>query len=92
MSVRYRENPFGLPKPASPQGTIVILEERCKGCSFCIEYCPHDVLAISKKFNSKGYHPPEILKVEMCVNCGFCRMICPEFAIYTFEAKTEEKI
>jgi 2-oxoglutarate ferredoxin oxidoreductase subunit delta len=91
MQVRYREKPFGIQKPEIPRGEIVLAEERCKGCSFCIEYCPHQVLVLSKRYNKKGYHPPDIVKPELCVNCGFCRMICPEFAIYTYEAKTGEK-
>ena len=91
MQVRQREKPFGLQKPEIPRGEIIILEERCKGCSFCIEYCPHQVLVISKNYNKKGYHPPGVDKPALCVICGFCRMICPEFAIYTYEAKTGEK-
>jgi 2-oxoglutarate ferredoxin oxidoreductase subunit delta len=91
MSVRVREKPFGLPKPETPHGEIIINEERCKGCGFCVEYCPHHVLIVAAKFNAKGYHPPEVAKAELCVNCGFCRMICPEFAIYTYEPKTGEK-
>ena len=91
MHIRNREKPFGFDKPASPHGEILVIEDRCKGCSFCVEYCPNDVLVLSKKFNRKGYHPPEVLRPEMCVNCGFCRMICPEFAIYTVEVAEEVK-
>lgn len=86
MRIRHREKPFGFEKPSTPRGEILVIEDRCKGCSFCVEYCPNDVLALSSKFNTKGYHPPEVVRPEACVNCGFCRMICPEFAIYTVEA------
>ncbi len=89
MRIRQREKPFGFDKPASPKGEILVIEDRCKGCSFCVEYCPKDVLVLSDKFNAKGYHPPEIANPDACVNCGFCRMICPEFAIYTVEAAEE---
>ena len=68
------------------------MEDRCKGCSFCVEYCPNDVLELSSRFNKKGYHPPEVVKPEMCVNCGFCRMICPEFAIFTVEVEEAEAV
>jgi 2-oxoglutarate ferredoxin oxidoreductase subunit delta len=92
MRIRVRENPFGFDKPTSPRGEIIVIEDRCKGCSFCVEYCPNDVLVLSDKFNKKGYHPPEVKNPDQCVNCGFCRMICPEFAIYTVEvAETEEQ-
>ena len=89
MHIRTRERPFGFEKPSSPKGEILIIEDRCKGCSFCVEYCPNDVLELSDKFNAKGYHPPVVKNADMCVNCGFCRMICPEFAIFTVETKEE---
>ncbi len=72
-----------------PKGTVNIIVERCKGCSFCIEYCPKEVLVMSDNFNKKGYHYPEILKTGLCVNCGLCSNICPEFAIFSEEQKNE---
>jgi 2-oxoglutarate ferredoxin oxidoreductase subunit alpha len=69
MPVRLREKPFGLPRPETPRGEIIINEERCKGCGFCVEYCPHHVLIVAAKFNAKGYHPPEVARAELCVNC-----------------------
>ncbi len=68
------------------RGVVHILEDRCKGCGYCIEYCPRQVLAFSKKFNKKGYHPPEMVKSDDCVNCHYCENICPEFAVYSVEA------
>jgi len=67
-----------------PRGEVTILEERCKGCGFCIEFCPRKVLVQSSKYNSVGYHPPKLSEEEplkVCANCGFCALICPEFAI-----------
>jgi 2-oxoglutarate ferredoxin oxidoreductase subunit delta len=91
MHIRKRNKPFGHDKPSAPRGEIIIIDDRCKGCGFCVEYCPCDVLELSERFNAKGYHPPEAVRAEACVNCGFCRMICPEFAIYTIEAETADK-
>jgi 2-oxoglutarate ferredoxin oxidoreductase subunit delta len=51
----------------APKGEVHIIAERCKGCNFCIEFCPRNVLAESKDFNSRGYHPPEIAGIEACV-------------------------
>jgi len=75
-----------------PHGKVNIIENRCKGCGFCIEFCPNGCLKESKRFNAKGYHPPEVLSdAEDCVECGLCSLICPEFAIFT-ELKEAKKI
>lgn len=67
------------------KGTVHIIEDRCKGCGYCIEFCPRAILAFSNRFNKKGYHPPEVLDDQGCVNCHYCEIICPEFAIYSVE-------
>ena len=66
---------------------VNILQYRCKGCGYCIEFCPKDVLAESEDFNEKGYHPPYVKVQGQCVNCDFCETICPEFAIYCTETE-----
>jgi 2-oxoglutarate ferredoxin oxidoreductase subunit delta len=72
------------------RGEVLIIEDRCKGCEFCVEYCPRDVLVMSKDFNRKGYHPPEVVRQGECVNCNLCEMICPEFAIFSIQAPEAE--
>ncbi len=67
------------------QGQVIVIEDRCKGCGFCIANCPCQVLRVSSVFNKKGYHPPEVNDASRCVNCHFCEILCPEFAIYTIE-------
>ena len=66
------------------RGIVFIVEERCKGCGYCIAYCPTQVLKFSDAFNGKGYHYPELVS-EGCLNCHYCERLCPEFAIYTME-------
>lgn len=61
---------------------IVILEDRCKGCSFCIEFCPRDVLEEDTKLNIRGAHVPRVKDLALCVGCGVCEEICPDFAIF----------
>jgi len=64
------------------KGFVAITVERCKGCGFCVEFCPTHVLALASAFNSKGYHPPYVVAGEKCSGCDLCGMYCPDFAIY----------
>ncbi len=66
-------------------GHVIVIEDRCKGCSFCVANCPRQVLRMSSAFNKKGYHIPEVIDASRCVNCHFCEILCPEFAIYSIE-------
>jgi 2-oxoglutarate ferredoxin oxidoreductase subunit delta len=71
-------------------GRAHIIAYRCKGCKFCIEFCPRDVLAESPDFNERGYHAPFVKVEGKCVNCNYCETVCPEFAIYvTVEEQRE---
>src|SRR5689334_12732594 len=49
-------------KPKSFQGVVVIKHEQCKGCGFCVEFCPLGALELDKGYNGKGYHPPFFAK------------------------------
>ena len=64
------------------KGSVFITNERCKGCGFCVEFCPTHVLALSSAFNSKGYHPPHVVAADKCSGCDLCGLYCPDFAIY----------
>ena len=64
-----------------PGGSVAICPERCKGCGYCVEFCPLGVLAMSARFNAKGYHFPEIVNGADCSGCDLCGMYCPDFAI-----------
>ena len=80
---------FGHLKPK--KGTIHIDKERCKGCGFCVEYCPREVLELSAEFNEKGYHPPRIKDEPNCCYCQLCDSICPEFALFVTLKEEEEE-
>ncbi len=82
--------PLDADRVKAPRGRVIIIADRCKGCGFCVEYCPKRVLAMSKAFNRKGYHPPEVVRPDECVNCNLCEMICPDFAIFSEEVPAEE--
>ena len=61
---------------------VNILAYRCKGCRYCIEFCPQRVLAEAAEFNEKGYHPPYVTEGADCKDCRYCESVCPEFAIF----------
>ncbi|MBN1825337.1 MAG: ferredoxin family protein [Candidatus Eisenbacteria bacterium] len=87
---RYWRTPLDKDRVAVRHGSIHILEERCKGCAYCVEHCPLDVLRLSTRFNLKGYHPPEVAREETCVACHLCEVLCPEFAIFVTDGTEGE--
>ena len=64
------------------KGTVFVRTEICKGCSFCVDFCPTDCLTFSKEFNPKGYHYPVLHAPEACTGCDLCGLYCPDFAIH----------
>jgi len=64
------------------RGILQIEWELCKGCGYCVEFCPNDALALSPEFNAKGYHPPIVANEDACTGRGLCAAICPDFAIF----------
>lgn len=73
--------PFDSSDKAAAPAKIFINKDRCKGCGYCAEYCPRDVLHMSSEINSKGYNLAKVDDESKCLACGFCEAICPEFAI-----------
>ena len=71
-------------KATSPKakGRVCFQTERCKGCGFCIEFCPVKVLEFSKDYNKKGYHYPIAVNASKCIGCNMCGLYCPDFAIW----------
>ena len=80
--MKFWRTPLDVDRLQIPHGELHIIKERCKGCAFCVEYCPKDVLELSQEYNSKGYHYPVAVRASDCVNCDLCEMLCPDFAIY----------
>jgi 2-oxoglutarate ferredoxin oxidoreductase subunit delta len=79
---RFWRQPLDRQRIQVPHGIVRIIEDRCKGCGFCVEFCPRHLLSMSPQTNSKGYHPPRVEEHLDCVNCGLCELLCPDFAIY----------
>jgi 2-oxoglutarate ferredoxin oxidoreductase subunit delta len=85
---RFWRRPFDADSAPRTQGIVKVHEERCKGCAYCVEYCPRGVLIRSERFNLKGYHPPDVMVSLECAACGLCELICPEFAIRVGETES----
>lgn len=64
------------------KGTVLVKQEVCKGCSYCIDFCPTQALEFSRNFNAKGYHVPVLARPEDCTGCDTCGLYCPDFAIH----------
>lgn len=77
-------------KNKEPRGRVFIVRERCKGCGFCIEFCPTKVLAFEESLNDRGYHPPLAVKPEACSGCNLCGLYCPDFAIHGVRPQKEK--
>ena len=61
-------------------GTVIIAQDRCKGCELCIPACPPQVLTMSTEKNALGYYYPEL--ADGCTGCTACHLVCPD---YVFE-------
>ena len=70
---------------ATSKGEIAINEDFCKGCGYCIEFCPKDCLLLGDNFNSQGYRLPVFAKREDCTACTICGKMCPESAIEVYK-------
>ena len=53
----------------------------CKGCSFCVKFCPKNILELGKERSKKGFFYPHLTDSEKCISCGICATVCPEGAI-----------
>jgi len=69
-------------KQKKVRGLVFLNANRCKGCGFCIAFCPPHVLEFSEEFNTHGYHPPRLTNADGCTGCDLCGLYCPDFAIY----------
>ena len=74
--------PFDLAEKAIKPPKVVIDKERCKGCGYCVEFCPKEALRTSEELSPKGYTLVEVADESKCLGCGLCEVLCPEFAIH----------
>ena len=69
------------PKGPAGRWDVVIGEEMCKACGFCLNVCPVDVFAYRTATNELGWFPMYVAHEENCVGCMLCYQICPDFCI-----------
>ena len=64
-------------------GTIIIDENRCKSCQFCVLFCPKQLISINEKaLNLAGYYPAQLNDPDnQCTACGVCALVCPDVCI-----------
>lgn len=67
------------------RGTIIIDEERCKGCELCTVVCPKHVIELAVRFTPHGYQPAVLNDPHgECTGCLLCSTICPDAAITVY--------
>ncbi len=64
--------------------TIVIREDRCKGCERCIAACPQKIIQMSPRLNAKGFHFASLADPPRCIGCRMCAISCPDTAVEVF--------
>jgi 2-oxoglutarate ferredoxin oxidoreductase subunit delta len=73
------------------KGTIVLIEDRCKGCGLCASVCPSQHIQLSRSVNSQGINVAICDQNKKCTGCTFCAMICPDVAIEVYKDKIASK-
>jgi len=68
-------------------GRIVVDARVCKGCGYCINFCPKKVIHFGETRNSSGYgnRVAEQIEGADCVACKTCAIVCPDSAITVYK-------
>ena len=72
---------------AKVKGTVVVNEERCKGCNLCVVSCPCDLQP--RNVNTKGYHYAYMKNPDACIGCANCGYVCPDGCLTVYKKKIE---
>jgi len=66
---------------------VTVNEKLCKGCYFCIRFCPMGVFVRSDVIGELGYDIVKVEFPEKCNGCKACLLYCPDLAIAVAEAE-----
>lgn len=89
MPERIKHEPLDSKEVKRLKAEIHLIKDQCKGCGYCIEFCPKKVFEESNEINARGVRPPRIVDESKCILCNFCTAVCPDFAIFVVEKKNE---
>ncbi|NQS88833.1 4Fe-4S binding protein [Patescibacteria group bacterium] len=64
---------------------IEIDTKKCKGCGFCVRFCPKGIIKLSSNLNPQGYYPAVFNSKKNCTGCAICALVCPDIAIKVYE-------
>jgi 2-oxoglutarate ferredoxin oxidoreductase subunit delta len=79
--MNQRQETFDPEQKPATHVKITINKDRCKGCTYCAEFCPRKALKMSQEISAKGYILATVDDPAKCSGCGLCEIICPEYAI-----------
>ncbi|GAB4426852.1 MAG: hypothetical protein Kow0031_06720 [Anaerolineae bacterium] len=79
--------PWLFPRPKVD--VIKITNERCTGCTHCVEDCPYGALSMVPRNDDTPFKELAILNPKLCVSCGICIGSCDTLAISMGENKPE---
>ncbi|MCL2513111.1 MAG: ferredoxin family protein [Oscillospiraceae bacterium] len=63
-----------------------ISPQLCKGCLFCVRFCPKKIIEMGNVRNKKGHFTPFVADEAKCTACAVCATVCPEGAIEIIES------
>ena len=80
---------IGLTDQRRAKYCVRVNEAYCKGCGYCIEFCPKKVFDRKVELNSKGVNLPVFARPDDCIGCGQCNILCPDIAIKIEEVEPD---
>lgn len=64
------------------KGFVSFKDDKCKGCSVCVHFCPVKILYQDKQaMNQSGYNLIRVTDMSKCIGCSFCAIMCPDSVI-----------